>query len=134
MNLLTKVFGILSASVVNTSIKFSRETALCLAGGTLCHMCYAYETYDSDEIVVDSKYQIYSGPVTFFALNLSDGRQMIIPHSLWYWQFDVTEKWNSLEIGKSYKVAKYGIRYPCFGMYPNIIDIRQPEDKISRVH
>ena len=101
--------------------KFEPALAVVVGIGCVMHAGYAYGTKDTQEIEVQSKYQIFNKLGTAFAINTSDGRQMIIPASLWYWQFDVPEQWNSMQVGKKYNVDVYGFRIPFLALYPNIV-------------
>lgn len=37
--------------------------------------------------------------------------------------FTAAENWNTLEVGKSYKVTGNGIRIPILSLYPNIVTV-----------
>jgi len=121
--MLHKIARWLNLLYVDTSKVFTPTNLKIVTFGTVCHMGYAYGSKSSDEVEVASKYQIWGtkGVGTHFVINTTDGRQFLIPSSLWYWQFDVAERWNAMIVGKKYKVDVYGYRVPALGTYPNII-------------
>lgn len=106
------------------SYVFDEFAAKLIGVGVVCHGIYAYTTKAEDEIEIQNKYLVVNHIGTHFALNTNDGKQFMIPSSVWYWQFDVPEKWNKLEVGQKYKVKTYGYRIPALGLFPNIVEIK----------
>lgn len=105
-----KLFNALKFCIPKQREPFSKFNAGILSFGSVCHMTYAYSTREISEIQIKSKYQIYSNGMTHFAVNTTNNKQFLIPSSLWYMQFDITEKWNALESNEIYKVTTYGYR------------------------
>lgn len=85
---------------------------------------YAYSTKKDIKIVPKNKYQLYHNHTSLY-INDNENKQYKVPTSFWYWQWDATEIWNSLEVGKTYEVKVYGWRIPVMGLYPNIIGIKE---------
>lgn len=123
MSFFNKILYFIDACYLNSAKQFSVFQFNLLLGGTVGHMAYAYGVRSEEVVTIKSKYQIFNTTHTDFAVNTIDNKQLMIPSSLWYWQFNVTEKWNSLEEGKTYNVSTYGIRVPALGMFPNIVSI-----------
>ena len=95
--------------------------------GVIVHGCYAYGTNKSETILVEDKYTFTEKGFSQFCIsaqNKSKKEQYLIPHSIWYWQFDVNEKYQSMEKNKFYNITYYGYRIPFLGIYPNIVDIK----------
>lgn len=87
--------------IEDTSKVFNPYSFGLVTAGTVYHMGYAYGSKSNEDIEIASKYQIFGADGTHFAVNTTDGRQFLVPSSLWYWQFDVPEKWNTMSVGKN---------------------------------
>jgi len=125
--------------------------------GVILHGCYVYSTKNSKVILVREKYTFTEKGFSQFCISAYDEfhpiqrnsqsnsqsnlqsnlqsipqsipQQYLIPHSIWYWQFDVNEKYQSTEINKRYKITYYGYRIPFLGIFPNIINMNELETK-----
>lgn len=126
MSFIHKLSQVYKLCFENPHQKFSKTSASIVALGVFMHATYSYGSRrnDIEKITIENKYQIFNKGTTHFVVSTTKGKQMIIPYSLWYWQFDVPEKWDSLEVGKTYKVKTYGYRIPFLGMFENIVQIR----------
>lgn len=129
MSLFRKFFVLLGACFRDTSRKyeFSPIMASVIGAGTIAHALYARLTDKIESIHVIDKYQIYTPSGTQFVLHvksIGDGshHQMVIPYSVWYWQFDVPELWSSINIDTTYIIKSYGYRIPYLGTFRNIVE------------
>lgn len=43
--------------------------------------------------------------------------------SLWYWKWDSSDVYGSLDEGKTYKATVYGFRFPFMSWYKNIVEV-----------
>ena len=57
----------------------------------------------------------------------SKGKHYNINNSLWLLKFDSIEDWDKIETDKPIIVKYYGLRFPLFGLFPNIIMSNQQE-------
>ncbi len=126
MSILGKFIRIWDLCFIKPNPKVFEPVVAGIVGvGCLMHATYAYTTQATEEITVESKYQIFNPVGTAFGVHTTDGRQFMIPSSVWYWQFDVPEQWNNMQPGKKYKVSTYGYRIPYLAMFPNIVKIEK---------
>ena len=128
MSLLWKLAATLKFATTNSvhSIPLN-ETKVRLglvAGGLLVHAGYAYGTRREEHHTVNNKYQIVRHGQTHYALSTTKGEQLLIPHSLWYWQWDVPEQWQGFPVGEQVVVSTYGYRIPWAGLYKQVVAVR----------
>ena len=88
------------------------------------HGIYSCFTWKQN-IIVAKKYKTHSIAGTAFMVSTTTNAQYEIPASLWYWQWNVPEIWNSIETGIEYEITYYGSRVPAFGTYPGIVNIQK---------
>ena len=93
-----------------------------VGGAVALHALYAYTTVDEKVITVKEKYQTYSNDHMKYHIVDTNNKHYCIGYSLWYFQYDVPEKWTSIEHNKTYNIKHYGYRVPFLGLFPNIID------------
>lgn len=99
------------------------EAIICygFGGATLFHMVYTFETLENKIINVTKKYKYTKNGFTEFMVIDSKGNHYNVNNSLWLWKWDSIEDWNKIETNKYFLVKYYGIRFPLFGLFPNII-------------
>jgi cytochrome b subunit of formate dehydrogenase len=78
------------------------------------------------EITIAKKYTAIGGvryAYTQYMIVTTDGSIYQVSNVWWRADFNNEEDWNTLDIGKTYRVKGWGYRVPLFGLYPNIYEI-----------
>jgi hypothetical protein len=115
---------LLSKDIISNKPKYFIGSTIMLFAG---HATYAYGTQQKERIFIEKKYDIVGNGNTSFMIT-ANNKEYSIPYSLWYWQYDVPEKFNAIEVAKEYNVKYYGFRFAPFGIFPNIVDINDIND------
>lgn len=104
------------------------KTQAALGGGFIvvsvgCNYMFRF----NDEIEVKNKYVKIEGPRSLYMITSTKGKIYKFDKAIWKLHWSQAELWNSVEKGKSYKVKGFGLRWPFFGMYPNIHTVTSVE-------
>ncbi len=97
---------------------------------------YAYSTKFKDQITIKDKYYTTvnypKNGITRTICNICDnqGRHFKVDQNLWFWKFNSTNLWSSLDEGGTYNIEGYGLRFDPLRIYPNIISV----DKVEPDH
>jgi len=78
-----------------------------------------------NEIEVKNKYVKIEGDRSLYMITTSRGKIYKFDRSTWKMHYAQAELWNSVEKGEKYRIKGFGIRWPFFGMYPNIHSVRK---------
>jgi hypothetical protein len=119
-NLLSRGLHIFNSFLTKKNSKILSIPASLLIG----HAAYSYGTQQEIRVVIEKKYDITTEGYTNFMVK-ANNREFSIPYSLWYWQYNVPEKFNKLDEGKEYNIKYYGFRCPPIGLFPNIVGIEE---------
>ena len=98
---------------------------------------YAYLTRKTLIFVVKEKGTLTHGSVnngngntqTDFMIYTKDNRAFKNVNSLWYWKWRSTELQAKMQKGKKYRAIIYGWRIGAFGVYPNIVSVKEIKSK-----
>jgi hypothetical protein len=102
----------------------------CLIGSAISsHGLYSYSTYYVDTIQIDKKYTYTKNANTEFMLIDLNGRHYSVSNNFWYWKWNSIEDWHKYKEKDFVKIKYYGYRIPFFGIFPNIIYIKNINDK-----
>lgn len=127
MSLLWKLLSAFSFATTNRAytipLSEMKNRVGLIGAGLLVHANYAYGTRREETHTIDNKYQIVSLGQTHYALSTTKGEQLLIPHSLWYWQWAVPEQWQALPVGKEVQLTTYGYRIPWAGVYKQVVAV-----------
>lgn len=96
---------------------------------TSIHLSYTLTTENKEKIKVYDKYKLVNYGSTNFMIIDNNGRHFNVNNSLWYWKWDSIEDWSKINKDDTLYVRYYGWRMPIFGMFPNIIQYKNKEDK-----
>ena len=80
-----------------------------------------YSNYNVKRITVKSKFMGSYGRYPNMMIGDTDGNTYMVSNYIFVGNFKSAEIYNSMDVGKSYTVATYGIRVPLLGMFPNIV-------------
>jgi hypothetical protein len=100
-----------------------KVNAAVLGAGVAGHAAYAYGTKRQEIVTVRDKYQIVRNGQTHYALGCANGEQLLLPHSPWYWQWDVPEQWQAAPVGEEILLTTYGYRVPWAGLYKQVVGV-----------
>lgn len=88
-------------------------------------LCYIKTTKFEKSIKIKNKYTKFSSGEksgkTYYMLTDYNNNIYKCDKSLWFLHFSDAELWESFEKDKEYNVKGYGVRFPLFSVYPNII-------------
>jgi hypothetical protein len=98
-----------------------RLNATVLGVATGIHSLYTYGTSTTEDVTIVNKYQMVLHGSTRFMVQDDKGRHYAVNNSLWYWKWDSVEDWVNIKKGDCIYVKYYGIRFPLFGLFPNIV-------------
>jgi hypothetical protein len=77
-----------------------------------------------DEIEVKNKYTKVEGPRTIYMITTTRNKIYKFDRAPWKMHYAQADLWTSVEKGERYRVKGFGMRWPFFGMYPNIHNIK----------
>lgn len=66
---------------------------------------------------------------TNFMIYTSDNRAFKNVNSFWYWKWRSAELQAKMQKGKKYSAVVYGWRIGAFGVYPNIVSVKEIKSK-----
>jgi len=89
-----------------------------VVGTIVLSLAYTYGTNFNRTIRVARLYVGNTGNTTGYYAIDEDGFVYKCSNSLYYWSWRAAENWNSMEVGKEYKISAYGWRIGALGMYP----------------
>ena len=128
------IIGIVVTITFQLGSAFEKEITIAKKYTSIGGVRYAYTQYmivATDGSTAESQLIVHPEGV-----RLMDSRSSVgvydksAPHGIyrvsnvwWRADFNNEEDWNTLEIGKTYRVKGWGYRVPLFGMYPNIYKI-----------
>ena len=95
-----------------------------VAAIAVCAVVY----YASDEIVtvtVDEKWTKYHSGDAKYLFSDEKGIVYSMEDSLLLWKFDASNRYASIESGKSYEITTYGWRIPVLSWYKNVVSVRE---------
>ena len=84
---------------------------------------FYYFTKFEKIVIVKSKYIRKKGKRDRYMMSDVENNIYHIQNRILSWEFNESEDWNSIIIGKTYKISGYKRRIPLLGIYPIIIDI-----------
>ena len=99
----------------------------------LLYGCYARGTRREIVFTVKEKGTLTHGYVndgngstwTNFMIYTKDGRALKNVNSLWYWKWRSAELQAKMQKGKKYTATIYGWRIGAFGIFPNIVSVKE---------
>jgi hypothetical protein len=89
----------------------------------LIRCLYVYSTPFSRTITIKQKNDYSRGRSISNTVADMNGEVYEVANSFPVLHFTAAENWNTLEVGKSYKVTGNGIRIPILSLYPNIVTV-----------
>lgn len=96
-----------------------------LVVGALIAYPVAYRTSDvTKTVTVKEKWVKYHNDDAKYLFSDTQGNVYSIEDSLWVWSWDASDRYASVEEGKTYTITTYGWRVRIFSWYPNAIEIR----------
>lgn len=84
----------------------------------------AYMTQGTESIVVKDKTVMVTSKSSYYLI-FTEKEVFKNDDSLWYWKWNSSDVYNSLEVSKSYTVKVYGFRVPFLSWYRNIISVEK---------
>lgn len=89
----------------------------------LFDIIFYYFTKFKKIVTVKSKYLRKKGKRDRYMMSDVENNIYHIQNRILSGEFDEAEDWNSITIGKTYKISGYKTRIPLLGIYPIIIEI-----------
>lgn len=109
---------------LNFAASESIVTNIMIGGAALsCHGLYTFVTKTEDTIQVEDKYTMVTDGFTNFMVVDDKQKHYRVNTSIWFWKWDAIEDWHGMQKGKTYAIKSYGIRFPVFGFFPNIVKV-----------
>lgn len=114
-------------SIVECGVREIRKpkTQLALASGVVVVTTVGGWLLRFDnEVEIKNKYVKIEGPRSLYMITTSRGKIYKFDRAPWKMHYSQAELWNSVEKGKKYRIKGFGVRWPFFGMYPNVHSVQ----------
>ena len=127
----THLKHILDACVTDKNIKVELAKGGLISSSVtiIGHFIYSQITNNSSIIKIDKKYKFVRNGFTEFMIIDEYGNHYNVNNSIWYFKWNSIEDWCKLKEGDSVNIKYYGVRFPMFGIFPNIYNIY--EEKVN---
>ena len=108
--------------------------ALSFIGLLVINPLIAYNTRSEVSFTVKDKDRVCSHSAKGSScqyLIFTDGEVYADTDSLWYWKWNSSDVYGSLDAGKTYTAEVYGFRVPFLSWYKNIIKVSPQKGKLN---